>query len=98
MTIQEARTAVRNALATLSNAIDDEMGNLDRFEDDRMLVATADLERHYKEAIERADELADLYNDWKCNGEDGPEKCTRCDGTGLTRDYETCSYCKEGVR
>lgn len=67
--IDQARTDARNALATLSNAIDDEMRNLDRFEDDRMLVATADLERHYKEAIERADELAELYNDWKCNRE-----------------------------
>ena len=70
MTVQEARIAARNALVDLSNVIDDEMRNLDRFEDDRMLIATADLERHYKEAIERADELADLYNDWKYSGKD----------------------------
>ena len=70
MDIETARSQARMALATLSNAIDDEMRNLDRFEDDRMLVATADLERHYKEAIDRCDQLEDLYTDWKNSGGD----------------------------
>ncbi len=29
---------------------------------------------------------------------DGKELCTRCNGYGLTKDYEPCSYCTGGVR
>ena len=35
---------------------------------------------------------------FKFGAENEPEICTRCAGTGLTTDYETCSYCKDGAR
>jgi len=67
--VGKAREQARLALVTLSNAIDDELTNLGRFEDDRMLVATADLKRHYEAAIEAADLLQDEYESWKYSGE-----------------------------
>ena len=33
---------------------------------------------------------------WNDYAIDAEEKCDRCDGTGLTRDFDTCSYCSDG--
>ena len=39
----------------------DEIRNIERFRDDRMLVATADLEYHWKEVLEKAERLEDAF-------------------------------------
>jgi hypothetical protein len=59
---------------------------------------TAD-EHHeaYKEQNERADDVNDDEYFARDN-EAGPELCGRCDGTGLTLDYDPCSYCSGGAR
>jgi hypothetical protein len=50
----------------------------------------------YREQHDRADDVND--DEYFKRSEAGPELCSRCDGTGLTLDYDQCSYCSGGAR
>ncbi len=59
--IAERKADAKLALQSLILQCQREIRNLDRFEDRRMLIATADLRRFYEFALNCADEFEDAY-------------------------------------
>jgi len=60
-TLEEHKLMTSAALESLIDACQREIKNIKRFGDERMLVATADIKRHYEWAIEEADKLEDEF-------------------------------------
>lgn len=63
ITLQDARLNAKLTLQSLISQCERELRNLERFEDDRQLIATADLQYHFSVAIEAADNLEDAFQE-----------------------------------
>lgn len=61
MTLAEHKTAARLALESLVAQCQREIRNLERFDDARCLIATADLWRSYNQVEQDAYELAEVF-------------------------------------
>lgn len=61
-TLADARQAAKLALESLIHNCQEELRNLERFEDGRMLIATADVQDSFNSMLERADELEQAFS------------------------------------
>lgn len=62
MTLPETKLQAKMALENLISQCYDELRNMERFSDDRQLVATYDLEHSFKRALEAAEQFQDAYD------------------------------------
>lgn len=82
--LTDAKQAAKNALESLIAQCYDEIRNLERFEDNRMLIATADVQSAYDRMLERAEELENAFQAGpltKYRTEDGYTFYAQPDGT-----------------
>lgn len=63
MTLAEHKAAAKLALESLIAQCQREIRNLERFEDDRCLIATYDIARSFEQVMEDATELEDVYRE-----------------------------------
>lgn len=59
--LTDAKLAAKLALENLIRQCNDELRNLERFEDQRMLIATCDIQNSFNAVLERCDELEDAF-------------------------------------
>ena len=82
MDIQTAKNTVKLELESLIEQCHKELRNLERYSDNRMLIATADLRYHFEQVIDSSENLGDVYDE-----STRPEVCADCDET---REECTC--------
>lgn len=63
MTLAEHKAAAKLALESLIAQCQREIRNLERFDDDRCLIATYDIARSFEQAMEDATELENAYRE-----------------------------------
>jgi len=62
--LEAAKLAAKQELESMIAQCQRELRNLERFEDERMLIATADVQRHWEQLDARAEELEEAFRDW----------------------------------
>lgn len=85
--LDDAKQAAQFALESLIRQCNRELSNLERFDDERMILATADIQSSVDNVMERADELESAYENrlTKYRTEDGYTFYLQPDGS-LTDD------------
>ena len=59
--LEVCRDDAKREMESMIEDLYDEIRNIERFRDSRMLVATADLGYHWKEVLEKAERLEDAF-------------------------------------